>query len=228
MYPQSIKDRAILLRKRHRMTFPEIIEKVQVSKATLSLWLRDYPLTEGELRVKRQGNIKYARWVRGTAELEGGREPTVEWGSRPDLSKADLGEACRQMICAKLLIRGMKVFRPLTEDTPIDLVVLTDTGRFLKCQCKCIFRSKGQQSHTMNFFSVRKWGPNSKAVQHKYTSDEVDFFLGYCIDNDGVYVVPYSEVDGKKSASIWVTAKPFGKIQEPPSSRWLNSFYSLK
>ena len=227
MHPQSTKDKAIKLRKQHRMTLPEILEKVPVSKATLSLWLREYPLTESELKVRRQVNARHARWVRGTADLEG--RPTIaEVGSRPDLSKSDLGEACRQMICAKLLLRGVKVFRPLTEDTPIDLVVLTSTGNFLKCQCKCVFKPKGQHHHIINFFSVRKWGPNSKAVQHKYTPSEVDFFLGYCVDNDGVYVIPYSEVNCGKSVSIWVTAKPFGKKQPPASSNWLNSFESLK
>ena len=64
------------------------------------------------------------------------RSPPVVPAPRPELSKADLGEAARQVICAKLMFSGVSVFRPLTEDTPVDLLVLKADGSTAKCQCK--------------------------------------------------------------------------------------------
>jgi hypothetical protein len=138
-------------------------------------------------------------------------QPT-EFKDRPKLSKGDLGEAARQMICARLMLHSICVFRPMTEDTPTDLLVLTKSGKVLKCQCKYIFPEK-RGSHNMCLYSIRKNGPNRKAVRHVYTSEEVDFFLGYCLDNDSVYVIPYSETRGKQNLIFWVSRSPFGNNQ---------------
>lgn len=134
---------------------------------------------------------------------------TVDFKARPELSKGDLGEAARQMICARLMLHGVCVFRPMTEDTPTDLLVLTRSGQVLKCQCKYIYPQK-RGSHTMPLSSVRKNGPNSQAVRHIYTADEVDFFLGYCQDNDSVYVIPYADATGRANLVFWVSRNPVG------------------
>ncbi len=138
--------------------------------------------------------------------------PVVFPEKRPMLSKGDLGEAARQAICAFLLLNGIKVFKPLTEDTPIDLLVLVGT-RVLKCQCKYVFPIK-KGCHAMNFFSVRKNGPSSKAVKHLYTKDEVDYFLGYCLDNRGVYVLPFEVVKGRRSLHFWILREPKSKNEK--------------
>jgi hypothetical protein len=128
---------------------------------------------------------------------------------RPNLSKGDLGEAARQIICARLMLSGVKVFRPMSEDTPTDLLVLRKDGTVLKCQCKYIYPcSRG--NHVMNLFSTRKSGPNSQAIRHRYTTDEVDYFLGYCGDNDGVYVISNRETNGVNQLAFWILREPHG------------------
>src|SRR5262245_47194947 len=79
---------------------------------------------------------------------------------RPPLSKANLGEAARQIIAARMMLAGLYVFQPLGEDTPVDLLVLRRDGTALKCQCKCMFVDRNG-AHVMNLCAVRKWGPNS-------------------------------------------------------------------
>jgi len=124
----------------------------------------------------------------------------VKHKDRPGLSKTDLGEAARQMMCARMMLAGIKVFRPMTEDTPTDLLVLKRNGEVLKCQCKYLY-PLGNGSHRLNLFSIRKNGPNSKAVKHVYREDEVDVFLGYCLDDDSTYVVPYRDCAGRATLS---------------------------
>lgn len=128
---------------------------------------------------------------------------------RPNLSKTDLGEAARQMICARMMLNGVNVFRPMTEDTPIDLLVLT-SNRILRCQCKCLYFDRRSGKHLMNLFSVRKNGPGSKARKHLYTADEVDFFLGYCFENDAVYVIPFKGAGGRQRLTFWIAREKMG------------------
>jgi len=125
------------------------------------------------------------------------------------------------------MLAGIKVFRPLTEDTPIDLLLLRDKV-VLKCQCKYIYPTK-KGSHKMNLFTVRKWGPNSRARKHLYTNDEVDFFLGYCLDNDSVYILPYEEVAPRSEVTFWVSRSPKGQNHHErfDPEPWRNNFTPL-
>ena len=150
--------------------------------------------------------------------------------SRPDISKSDLGEAARQIICGRLLINGIKVFMPLTEDTPIDLLVLTEKGNIYKCQCKYIFPCSSNDSHTFQFFSTRTNNIQKKAYNHVYTSDEVDYFLGYCLDNDSIYIIPQCDTDGKRRVQLWILRDPLNnqKSNVFDHEKYINNFDLLK
>jgi hypothetical protein len=137
----------------------------------------------------------------------------VERPPRPPLSKANLGEAARQLIAGRLLLAGLDVFHPIGEDTPVDLLVLRPDGVALKCQCKTMFIGKSGV-HVMPLVTVRKWGPNTKAVPHRYTRHEVDFFLGYVIELDTVFVFPFDDVARFKSTlTVWLLRQPVGNNQ---------------
>lgn len=147
---------------------------------------------------------------------------------RPQLSKADLGEAARQMICARLLLAGVKVFRPLTEDTPVDLLVLQG-DHALKCQCKLIYPEGKSGTYCLSLCAVRKWGPGARAIKHRYTETEVDFFLGYCLENDSIYVVPFFDAAGRTRITIRLEMAA-GRNQHQPldMEKYRNNFSLLK
>jgi hypothetical protein len=129
---------------------------------------------------------------------------------RPSISKANLGEAARQVISGRMLLAELDVFQPIGEDTPVDLLVLRKDGVALKCQCKAMYVADSGV-HVMPFCSIRKWGPNSKAVHHRYTRDEVDFFLGYAVEVDTVFVFPFdATAHFKSSMTIWLLRSPTG------------------
>jgi hypothetical protein len=153
----------------------------------------------------------------------------VKAKARPDLSKTDLGEAARQMICARLMLNGVKVFRPMTEDTPTDLLVLKGDGTVAKCQCKYAF-PVNSGCHVLPLCSVRKNGHNTKAVKHRYTQDEVDFFLGYCQDNDAVYVIPFQIAGSRLSLRLWVLRSRQGSNGDKGfnENEWRGRFELLK
>ena len=69
----------------------------------------------------------------------------------------------------------------------------------------------------MPLCAVRKWGPNAKVVNHRYTREEVDFFVGYAFDVDAAYVFPY-EVTAhiKTMLYTWILRQPMGRNQRLP------------
>lgn len=219
MYDITLKVEAIRLRVEERLSLPEIVSLTGVTKSTLSIWLRSHPLPKEDLHLRRKANAV------NTNLKSNPHKSSLAKPLRPLLSKSDLGEACRQLICAKLMLRGYQVFRPLNEDTPIDLLVMTSKGHFLKCQCKCIYRGLNQTYHTMRLVSVRKWGPSSKAVMRKYLPEEVDFFLGYCVDNDSVYIIPYADTAGRTKLTLRVNRVKFSELEQ---DKWLGNFDLLK
>jgi hypothetical protein len=154
----------------------------------------------------------------------------VERPPRPPLSKANLGEAARQAIAFRMMLAGLTVFQPLGEDTPVDLLVLRRDGTALKCQCKAMFVDKAG-GHRMPFCAVRKWGPNAKAVQHRYTRDEVDFFLGYSVETDTTYVFPFDDVKRFQSnVRIWILRPPMSRNARLPfdATPYRNAFHLLE
>ena len=178
-------------REQHGMTLYQLAEKYGMPKSTVFLMIRGCDAS----RVERASpNRKVVQRVQAKI--------------RPEISKTDLGEAARQMICARLMLNGVKVFRPMTEDTPIDLLVWCRDGRMLKCQCKYLYPDK-RGAHVLMCHSAGR-GKNRGISKHIYTEHEIDFFLGYCWDNDEVYVVPRSVTDGRQECRFWILRSPAG------------------
>ena len=149
---------------------------------------------------------------------------------RPPISKANLGEAARQIIAGRMMLAGLAVFQPLGEDSPIDLLVLRPDNVALKCQCKAMFVEKSGV-HRMPLCTTRKWGPNAKAVQHRYTRDEVDFFLGYAVEVDTVFVFPFDDTARfKKALTTWLLRAPVGTngAQRFDTEPYKNAFHLLR
>lgn len=190
---------------------------------TLSQLVRKYEISKSSAFSIIQGcddsKVRRASPSRRVVEVASFKE-------RPKLSKVDIGKAARQMICARLMWNEIKVFRPMTEDTSTDLLVLRADGRVLKCQCKYVFpRQDG--CHVMSLSTTR--GNSTGTKKHRYSLEEVDFFLGYCQDNDGVFVIPNMDTNGVKQLVFWVSRQAQGNCGKGiGTGRYLNRFDLLK
>ena len=193
------------------MTLTKLMEKYNRSRSTVFFVVGDCDSS----KVQRAAPGK--RIVDGILPME-----------RPSLSKTDLGEAARQMICARLMLNGVKVFRPMTEDTPTDLLVLQKSGSVLKCQCKYVFPDK-RGAHVLKCCSAGR-GEERSHGKHVYTEDEVDYLLGYCLDNDAVYVVPLNVTHGQSQVSLWILRRVCGDngIKSFDGETYKNAFDLLK
>src|SRR5262249_53540078 len=75
-------------------------------------------------------------------------------------------------------------------------------------------RRSRKLTSAMPLCSDRKWGPNAKAVKHRYTREEVDFFLGYVAELDTVFVFPFDDTTQfKHQISVWLLRRPVGTNQ---------------
>jgi len=128
---------------------------------------------------------------------------------RPNLSTTDLGESVRILAVGRMLLAGLSPFLPVRESTPIDILVLRTNGTMAKCQCRFMSPAK-VGVHILSLRVLRNNGLG-KRIASRYTREEVDFFLGYCADNDSFYVVPYVATKGRSELRIWVLRKPSGR-----------------
>lgn len=160
------KEQAIKLRIEERLSLKEISEKLNISKGTASLWLRDHPLTTEEI----------------TNRHTKSSSPKIICNPNDNIKK---GKAAELIFSARCLLNGLVVFSPLSEDSRIDLVV-ADT--LLRVQVK-VFNKKQQ-------FSVRKVGVNSKTncKIYRYSANDVDFFGAVDLTTFDVYIVPIQDI----------------------------------
>lgn len=209
----------------------EIAKILGIAVGTASVWVRSIVLSAAAVSCIEQrrfeglsNSIKARRKAIQKSEILGYVQK-----DRPSLSKGNLGEAARQIICARLMMAGYSVFRPMFEDTPIDLLVMTKDGSFKRCQCKYIWPRKNG-SHAMSLITVRKNGVGFRAVRHRYTTEEVDFFLGYCLVNDSIYVIPNRDLIGREQLTFWITRTPTknnAKRRTFVADTWCNAFNVL-
>lgn len=198
-------------RETYGMSLSQICEKYNLGKSCAFSAIKD--MDDSQVKISSP-----SRRIIAPLSLEERRS------SRPDISKGDLGEAARQAVIAQLMLRGFVIFQPISEDTPIDFLIY-QKNRILKCQCKCMFLTENG-SHHMNLSSIRPNKGLGKAVHHRYTKDEVDFFFGYVLDDSSIYVFPFDSLSGmKRVVSVWVNRQPLTKKErEVDPSKFRNAF----
>jgi len=171
-------------------TISELTKKFECSRGTVHLYVKDCPYLK--IKVPRKKRI-----------------PETFPVKRPNISKGDLGEAARQSIIAKLMLNEISVFRPLSECTPIDLLVLKKDGSVVKCQCKYIYPTKKGSHELRNSSNGRKESRNKH--RHIYTKEDIDFLIGFCLDNEGVYIIPIEDIKNRYVLTLWINREPISR-----------------
>ena len=201
----ELKQEAIRLRKEESLSYKEIQEQLDVSKGSLSAWLRDIPLTEKEqvasrrrtrsdkgVRKKQRGALsKFAKMVQGQP-LSSDR-------------KMRIAEAAALF---RLSLLGFRSFRPTSDNDRVDYVVLSGKRRWTVQVKWCRVARTG-----LPVVPLRRSVGVARG-KARYKPGEFDFIVGYDLHTDICYV--FSERETKKhDASITVTdkaAEAWGKL----------------
>lgn len=109
----------------------------------------------------------------------------------------NIGEA---KALAKFVELGIPVYIPFGDNESADLVAEFN-GKLNKIQCKTTAAINEQSTITWNLRSTIVTASNRYKI-HKYTSEEVDYFVLYHSVLDLLLIVPFSELNNKASISF--------------------------
>jgi len=125
------------------------------------------------------------------------------------------GNIAETFVLANLIKEGFTVSIPYGENSRYDLIIETKNG-LKKIQIKYISKRKDRGYYVLPLKSVRANKNRNRIIP--YTSDQVDFMIGYCIDNNSCYIVPMYKLNIKNEIHIWIGKKPTGKNQFKPTN----------
>jgi hypothetical protein len=130
-----------------------------------------------------------------------------------NLTRVERGDASEARVLTELLERGYSVSQPFGDNQRYDLI--TDDGEDLhRIQVKT-----GKMKDDYIEFKLTSNRSHASGVEHKpYSSEEIDAFVVYCPDNEGIYWVPVEET-GTSAMRLRLDSK-----QEQPAINWASEY----
>lgn len=189
---EEVKQEAIRLRIEERLGIDDIRHRTGLSVGTLSVLLRDYPLSKEEVFEKMsQSSLrnnplrKYLPPVSGFArQLEGEKLGTGR--------KGRIAEAAVALRLARL---GYEIWRSMFEGSKVDFAVTRPASqRFIRLQVKWARRAKYGRPH------VTIPNGEGKKVRH-FKREYSDFIVAYDMESDTAFVLPAEVCEGKWNKS---------------------------
>ncbi len=181
------REEAIRLRVEERKSLGEIELQLGVSKGSLSLWLREYPLTDIERRDRRK--LRLTRQVKVELESESKLQQALKGR---ELTRQQKGRLAETAALLRLILHG---FNPLTspfEGDPVDFFVeVPETRRVLRLQVKWASVTFGSKLPSV---SLRCTEGHNKS--RSFREGECDILVGYYLRTDTAYVWSWEDLNG--------------------------------
>ena len=196
MAKPGAKAEAIRLRVEERLSYDEILARVSVSRGSLSLWLKPWPLTAGETAERRHRNApspSYSPHRRKDRGEESDLSKLVRGLGVPQTT-AWKGRVAEAAILLRLVVRGFEPLRAVFEGDSVDWFVRVSSSRIVRLQV----RWAGQGKYGLPGLDLRLHGRK----RAKFTEGVIDYFVGYNFFTDTAYVFSWDEVRGKSSIAI--------------------------
>jgi len=195
VHSPKLKQEAIRLRVEDRLSYNEINKKLNVSKSTLSNWLKDKPLALEERLTKKRKRPYKDRGVESKWHKIAKKKP---------LDRNQKGRLAEAAVLFRLVLEGFAVFGSPFDGEKADWIAcVPDSNKTHKIQVRLTKHTKGLPCITLN--CVR----NNKESRLK--QEDFDFIVGYNLYNDTAYVFSYDEIKHlktsvaiqKKAAEAW-------------------------
>lgn len=110
------------------------------------------------------------------------------------MNSTRIGDIGVANVIARCMSKNIPVYIPFSDNEKADLIILLDNVP-KKVQVKTTLEDK-QGVSVFHAMSCSSKIYNRKSVIHKYTKDEVDYFMLYNIKRNEVYMVPFAECAG--------------------------------
>lgn len=117
----------------------------------------------------------------------------------------------------KFLNEGWILYRPILENGKIDLIAEKD-NKYIRIQIKTTQTViSGKNNHISRYVPLCKVSHNMGQYKiHRYTKEEIDYFIGVDVDTEDLYILPISVVEKFRKSIALSTAEP-----------WKNNFEQL-
>lgn len=213
MYPLKIRERAIRLRRKNRLSLSEISKKLGVSLRLAYSWVNKYPLSNKEIREKISKSSRLRHRPKKDRGIESKFYPLIKDKNISTLQKAKIAEAA---VSFRLALLGFGVYSSVFDGEKFDFLVhIPNIDILIKLQVKWCRAEK----HGLPVVLSRC--ADGRGKTRKYTDGEFDFIAGYNIYTDTVYVFSFKEMKGKTGLSITKSAEEaWHKMLVVPRAKW--------
>lgn len=206
-YPKREMSReAIRLRVEERLSLREIAEVTGAAKGSLSGWLKPYPLTEEERKLRQKTANRYISPKKDRGEASKFFR-SVQGRELSRLQKAKIAEAA---IALRLVVHGFEVYGSMFDgDKPDWVIRVPETGKAHTIQVRWA---------TAGAHGLPKIGLKcmvGHGVQQRYADGDFDFIVGYDFYSDTAFVYSAAEVAPLKTAVSmnWDYAERWDKLR---------------
>lgn len=104
-----------------------------------------------------------------------------------ELGKIEKGYLGSLIVEQKLIKNGFNVFKPVTENGKIDMII-EKNNKYFRLQIKTVITEK---RNGVKNVPVRKLSHNKTSHKtHLYTAEEIDYFVGVDLDTEDVFMIP--------------------------------------
>lgn len=183
MKPKTVeRATAIKLRTEDKLSVPEIMALLGVSKASLSTWLRPYPLPEECLRERRSVNGHRSSFSKTAKSHEAPLfSPSLQ------SSTAYRGAYAVSKVEQRALEKGFQVSRPIV-DCAYDLII-DDHERLLRVQVKYADGKPTKGSSGSVGVAIERRCRGSKRKDQPYSGQDIDLVLVYVPKRDCIVAI---------------------------------------
>jgi hypothetical protein len=162
----------------------EIHGRTGVSRATLSVLLREHPLTDEELLARRAARVPH----RGRYKELG--SPSALYRLAPGvLTRATKARIAEAAVTLRLALWNFRVFHSAFEGDTVDCLVIPPGRRPAKLQVK--WARPGKDG---GLAAIRLMRSNGRGKLRRYTEGEFDFMVGYDLYSDTAFVWSWTEL----------------------------------
>lgn len=190
MTKAALRSECVRLRLEERLSLAEIAARTGAAKGSLSAWLREHPLTDGE----RAAKISAAPRYRAPKKDRGAVSALAARFSGVELPKEAKGRIAEAAVLARCALHGLSSFMPMSDGAREDWVVrVPDTGVFASIQVKWV----SVHGHGLPSILLVKQTTGGRRV--RYAAADFDFIVGYDFLTDTAYVFSHEETAANSS-----------------------------
>lgn len=189
---EDIKKEALNLRINHRKSIKAISRELSLAKSTVSLWMRQYPLTAEEKHTRYvQAGISTKNNLRSDNRKRLQEQIVIpvstQLANERQYSSNQKGRIAETAVMFRLAILQISVYKAIFDGEKLDLVIELPNNVLKKIQVKWIRIDKDGRG------SVKLTCSNTRSSTRRYTSSEFDCLVGYDLSTDICYIYTQEE-----------------------------------